>query len=44
MALVFRTTKLQWFEWFELLGFSVVPLVVHECLAPYYRKTQSQII
>lgn len=44
MNLVFGTTHLQWFEWFELLGFAVIPLVVHEICAPIFRKYNAQII
>ena len=44
MNLVFTTTHLQWFEWFELLGFAIIPLVVHEIAAPIFRKKNVQII
>ncbi len=44
MNMVFGTTHLQWFEWFELLGFAIVPLVVHEICAPIFRAKNVQII
>ena len=44
MNLVFGTTHLQWFEWFELLGFAVIPLVAHEICAPIFRAKNVQII
>lgn len=44
MNMVFGTTHLQWFEWFELLGFAIVPLVVHEICAPIFRTKNVQII
>jgi Ca2+-transporting ATPase len=44
LALVFGTTKLQWFEWLELAGFAMIPLLAHEILAPIFRKKQVQII
>ena len=44
MNLVFGTTHLQYYEWFELLGFAVIPLVVHEVCAPIFRKREVQII
>lgn len=43
-ALVFGTTKLQGIEWLELIGLAIVPLVVHEILAPIFRKKSVQII
>ena len=44
MAMVFGTTKLQWFEWLYLLAISLLPLLVHEILAPIFRKKNVQII
>lgn len=44
MNIVFGTTHLVYYEWFELLGFAVIPLVVHEILAPFFRKRDVQII
>ncbi|MFA6624686.1 MAG: calcium-translocating P-type ATPase, PMCA-type [Bacilli bacterium] len=44
LSLIFGTTKLQLIEWVELLGFSVIPLVVHEIMAPFLRARKSQII
>ena len=44
MNLVFGTTHLQWFEWFELLAFAIIPLIVHEICAPIFRKRNVQII
>jgi Ca2+-transporting ATPase len=44
LALVFGTTKLQGIEWLELIGLAIVPLVVHEILAPIFRKKSVQII
>jgi Ca2+-transporting ATPase len=44
LALVFGTTKLQGMEWLELIGLAIVPLVVHEILAPVFRKKNVQII
>ena len=41
---IFKTTHLLFLEWLELLGFAVIPLVVHEILAPFFRKKQVQII
>ena len=44
MNLVFGTTHLQWFEWFELVAFAIIPLVVHEICAPIFRAKNLQII
>ncbi len=44
MNMVFGTTHLEYYEWFELVGFAIVPLVVHEILAPIFRKRNVQII
>ncbi len=44
MAMVFGTTELQWNEWLYLLAIALLPLIVHEILAPIFRKKQVQII
>ena len=44
MNSIFKTTHLLFLEWLELLGFAIIPLVVHEILAPIFRKKQVQII
>jgi Ca2+-transporting ATPase len=44
LALVFGTTALAWNEWLILAAMASVPLIVHEILAPIFRKTKSQLI
>lgn len=44
LNLAFGTTHLQWFEWLELAAISTVPLIVHEIMAPVFRKKNVEII
>lgn len=40
----FKTTQLLWEEWLILAAFAAVPLIVHEILAPIFRKKDINII
>lgn len=44
MEVAFKTTGLQWQEWLILIAFAIVPLIVHEILAPVFKKKNVQII
>ena len=44
LANAFKTTELSWQEWLILAGMASLPLIVHEILAPIFRKKEVQII
>ncbi len=41
---VFSTSSLHILEWLILIGLSIVPLLIHEILAPIFRKKKAMII
>lgn len=41
---IFSTTSLHILEWLILIAFALIPLVIHEILAPIFRKKNAQII
>lgn len=44
MENAFKTVGLDWQEWLILAGMACVPLLVHEILAPIFRKKKAEII